>query len=106
MRAHLFAQWSWGAILQPTDVHEYASGEEYFKDGGKNRQITPETEKHSSDATRIRWCRALRRLRAFVGRAVPLVHRRLPGVGLFGMAGAAEDERAVAAVGARNGRHP
>src|SRR5215217_1105853 len=32
--------------------------------------------------------------------------RRLPGVGLLGVAGSAEDERAVAAVGPRNRRHP
>ncbi len=57
MRADLFAQWGRGAILQPTDVHEYASGEEYFNDGGKDREITPETEKHSADVTRIRGCR-------------------------------------------------
>src|SRR4051794_20832225 len=42
----------------------------------------------------------------FIVRVISLVHRRFPRVGLLGMAGPAEDERAVAPVGARNRRHP
>src|SRR5215210_1300370 len=34
------------------------------------------------------------------------MHRRLPGVGLFGVTGPAQDERAVAAIGPCNRRHP